>query len=142
MNAVELNSATLVRPTGNSVPARQNQLAEESKAQVSTATQISQAQTLNRVEAEKNAVNEPVITAEQLGTAVESINQFVNAQMRTLNFSVDETSGKAVVKVIDFETKDVIRQIPGEEVLKMASAIKRLQDDLGSATGLLINNQV
>ncbi len=141
MNAVELNSATLVRPTGNSVPARQNQLAEESKAQVSTATQISQAQTLNRVEAEKDAVNEPV-TAEQLGTAVESINQFVNAQMRTLNFSVDETSGKAVVKVIDFETKDVIRQIPGEEVLKMASAIKRLQDDLGSATGLLINNQV
>lgn len=141
MNAVELNSATLVRPTGNSVPARQNQLAEESKAQVSTATQISQAQTPNRVEAEKDAVNEPV-TAEQLGTAVESINQFVNAQMRTLNFSVDETSGKAVVKVIDFETKDVIRQIPGEEVLKMASAIKRLQDDLGSATGLLINNQV
>lgn len=141
MNAVELNSATLVRPTGNSVPARQNQLAEESKAQVSTATQISQAQTPSRVEAEKDAVNEPV-TAEQLGTAVESINQFVNAQMRTLNFSVDETSGKAVVKVIDFETKDVIRQIPGEEVLKMASAIKRLQDDLGSATGLLINNQV
>ncbi len=141
MNAVELNSATLVRPTGNSVPARQNQLAEESKAQVSTATQISQAQTPNRAEAEKDAVNEPV-TAEQLGTAVESINQFVNAQMRTLNFSVDETSGKAVVKVIDFETKDVIRQIPGEEVLKMASAIKRLQDDLGSATGLLINNQV
>ncbi len=141
MNAVELNSATLVRPTGTSVPARQSQLAEESKAQVSTATQISQAQTLNRVEAEKDAVNEPV-TAEQLGTAVESINQFVNAQMRTLNFSVDETSGKAVVKVIDFETKDVIRQIPGEEVLKMASAIKRLQDDLGSATGLLINNQV
>ncbi len=141
MNAVELNSATLVRPTGNSVPARQNQLAEESKAQVSTATQISQAQTPNRTEAEKDAVNEPV-TAEQLGTAVESINQFVNAQMRTLNFSVDETSGKPVVKVIDFETKDVIRQIPGEEVLKMASAIKRLQDDLGSATGLLINNQV
>ncbi len=79
---------------------------------------------------------------EELGSAVESINQFVSAQMRTLNFSVDESSGKAVVKVIDFETKDVIRQIPGEEVLKMASAIKRLQDDLGSAMGLLINKQV
>ncbi|MDZ7869455.1 MAG: flagellar protein FlaG [Rheinheimera sp.] len=81
-------------------------------------------------------------SAAELGEAVESINQFVNAQMRTLNFSVDENSGKAVVKVIDFETKDVIRQIPGEEVLKMASAIKKLQDDLGSATGLLINSKV
>lgn len=141
MNAVEMNSATVMRTSGNFMPVQQNQLAEENKSQISAATQISQAETLNRVEAEKNAVNEPV-TAEQLGTAVESINQFVNAQMRTLNFSVDETSGKAVVKVIDFETKDVIRQIPGEEVLKMASAIKRLQEDLGSATGLLINNQV
>lgn len=124
MNAVEMNSATVMRTSGNFMPVQQNQLAEENKSQISAATQISQAETLNRVEAEKNAVNEPVITAEQLGTAVESINQFVNAQMRTLNFSVDETSGKAVVKVIDFETKDVIRQIPGEEVLKMASAIK------------------
>ena len=82
------------------------------------------------------------VTPKQLGDAVERINQFVNAEMRTLNFSVDENSGKAVVKVIDFETKDVIRQIPGDEVLRMASAIKRLQDDLGSATGLLIDSKV
>ena len=81
-------------------------------------------------------------TGAELGEAVESINQFVNAQMRTLNFSVDENSGKPVVKVVDFDTKDVIRQIPGEEVLKMASAIKRLQEDLGSATGLLIDSKV
>lgn len=82
------------------------------------------------------------VAPKQLGDAVERINQFVNAEMRTLNFSVDENSGKAVVKVIDFETKDVIRQIPGDEVLRMASAIKRLQDDLGSATGLLIDSKV
>ncbi|MBU1439211.1 MAG: flagellar protein FlaG [Gammaproteobacteria bacterium] len=82
------------------------------------------------------------VTPKQLGDAVERINQFVNAEMRTLNFSVDENSGKAVVKVIDFETKDVIRQIPGDEVLRMASAIKRLQEDLGSATGLLIDSKV
>lgn len=82
------------------------------------------------------------VTPKQLGEAVERINQFVNAEMRTLNFSVDENSGKAVVKVIDFETKDVIRQIPGDEVLRMASAIKRLQEDLGSATGLLIDSKV
>lgn len=85
---------------------------------------------------------EEQVTPKQLGEAVERINQFVNAEMRTLNFSVDENSGKAVVKVIDFETKDVIRQIPGDEVLRMASAIKRLQEDLGSATGLLIDSKV
>ncbi|KKL01567.1 flagellar protein FlaG [Rheinheimera mesophila] len=82
------------------------------------------------------------VTAEELGEAVENINQFVNSQGRTLNFSVDEESGKPVVKVIDFETKEVIRQIPSEEVLTMARAIKKLQEDLGSATGLMFDKTI
>lgn len=82
------------------------------------------------------------ISAEDLGQAVEDINQFVNSQGRTLNFSVDEESGKPVVKVIDFETKEVIRQIPSEEVLTMAKAIKKLQEDLGSATGLMFDKTI
>lgn len=96
---------------------------------------------------ESKAKAEPV-QAEQaaavgeLGEAVENINQFVNSQGRTLNFSVDEESGKPVVKVIDFETKEVIRQIPSEEVLTMAKAIKRLQEDLGSATGLMFDKTI
>lgn len=82
------------------------------------------------------------ITEDELGEAVENINQFVNSQGRTLNFSVDEESGKPVVKVVDFETKEVIRQIPSEEVLTMAKAIKRLQEDLGSKTGLMIDKTI
>lgn len=83
-----------------------------------------------------------VVTPDELGEAVENINQFVNSQGRTLNFSVDEESGKPVVKVIDFETKEVIRQIPSEEVLTMAKAIKKLQEDLGSATGLMFDKTI
>ena len=82
------------------------------------------------------------VTSDELGEAVENINQFVNSQGRTLNFSVDEESGKPVVKVIDFETKEVIRQIPSEEVLTMAKAIKKLQEDLGSATGLMFDKTI
>ncbi|MBY0419246.1 MAG: flagellar protein FlaG [Pararheinheimera sp.] len=85
---------------------------------------------------------QPTVTADELGEAVENINQFVNSQGRTLNFSVDEESGKPIVKVVDFETKEVIRQIPSEEVLTMAKAIKRLQEDLGSATGLMIDKKI
>lgn len=83
-----------------------------------------------------------VVSEDELGNAVENINQFVNSQGRTLNFSVDEESGKPVVKVVDFETKEVIRQIPSEEVLTMAKAIKRLQEDLGSATGLMFDKTI
>ena len=93
-------------------------------------------------QAEAKDKTQPAVTADELGEAVENINQFVNSQGRTLNFSVDEESGKPVVKVIDFETKEVIRQIPSEEVLTMAKAIKRLQEDLGSATGLMIDKKI
>lgn len=137
MNSVEMNS--VMRQQRN-VPLPKELVAGDNE--VRTATRLPQ-------DAVKPPTENAVVTkaqdapsAEELGEAVESINQFVNAQMRTLNFSVDENSGRPVVKVIDFETKDVIRQIPGEEVLKMASAIKKLQDDLGSATGLLINSKV
>lgn len=141
MNMVEMSSSLLFRQNAPvaAVPAERQM--DESKNQINTATRGSG--TDKDVSASvQDAGGSSTLSKEELGSAVESINQFVSAQMRTLNFSVDESSGKAVVKVIDFETKDVIRQIPGEEVLKMASAIKRLQDDLGSAMGLLVNNQV
>ncbi len=141
MNMVETSSSSLFRQNAPvaAVPAERKM--DEFKNQINTATRGSGTDK-DASASVQDAGGSSTPSKEELGSAVESINQFVSAQMRTLNFSVDESSGKAVVKVIDFETKDVIRQIPGEEVLKMASAIKRLQDDLGSAMGLLVNNQV
>ncbi len=129
--------------TQRNVPPPQDVAAFDKEVKTASRTQQEAAKLpTDAVAAKVKAEAEVAPTGAELGEAVESINQFVNAQMRTLNFSVDENSGKPVVKVVDFDTKDVIRQIPGEEVLKMASAIKRLQEDLGSATGLLINSKV
>ena len=142
MNMVETSSSSLFRQNAPvaAVPAERQM--DESKNQINTATRGSG--TDKDVSASvQDAGGSSTPSKEELGSAVESINQFVSAQMRTLNFSVDESSGKAVVKVIDFETKDISDSTyKREEVLKMASAIKRLQDDLGSAMGLLVNNQV
>lgn len=41
---------------------------------------------------------------------------------RNLEFSVDTDSGRDVVKVLDGESGDVIRQFPSEDVLKLARA--------------------
>ena len=35
----------------------------------------------------------------------------------SLNFSIDDTSGTVVIKVVDKTSGDVVRQIPAEEVL-------------------------
>jgi flagellar protein FlaG len=54
---------------------------------------------------------------------------------RELQFNVDETSGRVVIKVVDTETKDVIRQIPPEEVLALC-------EHLSEDKGLLLHTDV
>ncbi|MGR8999894.1 MAG: flagellar protein FlaG [Gammaproteobacteria bacterium] len=68
---------------------------------------------------------EPAVTkqpksGQELDQAVQAINQYVQNVQRDLQFSVDEDSGRNVVKVIDSQSKEVIRQIPSEEVLVLA----------------------
>lgn len=64
---------------------------------------------------------------QKLQDAVKSMNDFVDGINSSLKFSVDDKSGQTVVKVIDDETKEVIKQIPSEEVLAMAQAVDKLK---------------
>jgi flagellar protein FlaG len=42
---------------------------------------------------------------------------------RKLEFTVDDSSGDTVVKVIDSETDKLIRQIPSDEILRIRDAV-------------------
>jgi flagellar protein FlaG len=57
--------------------------------------------------------------AQQLNKAMESTNT-------KLSFVVDQESKKAIVRVVDAETNQVIRQIPSEEAVLVAKKISRL----------------
>lgn len=63
------------------------------------------------------------------------IQEFVQAAQRKLDFSIDDSSGRIVVKVIATETGDVIRQIPSETALKLAQS-------LSDASSLLFDDKV
>ncbi len=54
---------------------------------------------------------------------VSSLNRFIQNYRRDMQFSIDESSGRVVVKVIDMETHEVIRQIPCEEVMALARGL-------------------
>jgi flagellar protein FlaG len=45
----------------------------------------------------------------------------------SLEFSVDTDTNRIVVKVVDNETRELVRQIPMEEMLALAKAMNRLQ---------------
>lgn len=55
--------------------------------------------------------------------AVSEIEKFLNSTRRNLEFSTDEESGRIVVKVIASGTGELIRQIPSEEVLRIANSL-------------------
>ena len=52
-----------------------------------------------------------------------ALEQFVRSIRRELEFRVDEASGRTIITVRNKETGEVVRQIPGEEVVALARAL-------------------
>jgi len=71
---------------------------------------------------------------EALKEALEDIERNIDESATSLRFSVDKTTGKTIVSVVDAQTQEVVRQIPAEEIMKMARALDRMQ-------GLLFNGK-
>jgi flagellar protein FlaG len=86
--------------------------------------------------AEKARTAEPnAVETRKLEQALGNVTAHVQNLHRSLHFSVDEKSGETVVRVVDSETQEVIRQIPSEELLAIA-------DRLRSTAGVLLTEQV
>ncbi len=64
--------------------------------------------------------------AAQLHEAVNNIEKFALAMQQNLKFSIDEDSGKTVIKVMDATTDEIVRQIPTEEVIDIARALSKI----------------
>lgn len=62
------------------------------------------------------------------------LSDMMSMMRKGLAFKVDETSGQAVVTVLDRDTGDVIRQMPSEEALALA-------EKLSEVTGLLMKTE-
>jgi hypothetical protein len=56
--------------------------------------------------------------------AVTQIKAFLSNSQRQLNFQLDDTSGRTIIRVVNPETGETIRQIPSEEILRLAASIK------------------
>jgi flagellar protein FlaG len=76
------------------------------------------------------------VSEEQVKEAVSKLNEYVQTTERTLDFQMDEESGKTVIKVFDKLSSELIRQIPNELALELA---QNLNDDEPS---LLFSAQV
>lgn len=71
---------------------------------------------------------------EKLTEAVDKINELMQQGKQMLTFQLDDESGRMVVRVIDAQSQEVIRQIPSEETLNFAKYVDGL-------AGLIFNKK-
>ncbi len=72
--------------------------------------------------------------AESVRQAVQQANDALRRSAVGVEFSLDQSSGRVIVRVVDSETKETLRQIPSEQMLAISRAIDNLR-------GLLIEQE-
>ena len=72
-------------------------------------------------------LDQPSLTVEEIDYAVEVINETMSMFNRSLSFQVDEVNGRTVIKIMDSETDELIKQIPSEDMLKIISHMQEMQ---------------
>jgi len=94
-----------VQRTGNATPAR--------------ATEASTFQDV--------AQQSPEVQGEKVEEIVAELNELAQQIERQLQFSVDKDSGRTVIRVIDSQTEEVIREIPPKEILTLRRRLDEVQ---------------
>ncbi|MBP8646188.1 MAG: flagellar protein FlaG [Syntrophobacteraceae bacterium] len=72
---------------------------------------------------------------EKAGELVDEVQSYLNDINIQLSFDLSEETGDMVVRVIDRNTGEVIRQIPPENLMEIRERLKELQ-------GVLLNDRV
>ncbi|MGI9258909.1 MAG: flagellar protein FlaG [Gammaproteobacteria bacterium] len=75
----------------------------------------------------------PAIQQVDFTRIVRQLDAFVEGTQRTLQFTEDAATGKMVMTVVNPETKEVIRQVPADELLALAQSLQSLVGQLVNA---------
>ncbi|MCH8498486.1 MAG: flagellar protein FlaG [Marinobacter sp.] len=101
---------------GRNAPDRTATPAATPAAPAAQSTRVSDAEALQaRAEQQRKELTE----------AVSQLNDFVQNVQRDLQFEVDNDMGRTIVKVVDQQTQEVIRQIPDEVAVRLAEKLQQ-----------------
>lgn len=119
MNISPLATAT-ARTTDTATPAAAPAPTSAKPAQAGASTDQSQ------------RVDEP--SREEVTDALKHINEAMQSGNTRLEFSLDDDTSQTIVKIVDQNTKEVVRQIPSVEALAISKSLNKM-------AGLFINQQ-
>lgn len=107
-----------------SMDATINSTASITKVQAKQEASVESAKSLNLLSKEVQKESNTEYTKEELSNAfvekaIDKANYTFEIQNRSLRFKIHERTNEVIVKVIDSETQEVIREIPPEKLLDM-----------------------
>ena len=134
MNGVNLNGPELklVR-TSDQTPARAisssqaegSNVSDPAAASVGRAAPNQQVSPVQEVSRAEQLQKRNEAQQEQLDDAVSQLNSYVQTVQRDLQFEVNNDLGQTVVRVVDQQTQEVIRQIPDEVAVRLAEKLQQ-----------------
>ena len=141
MNTITSNAEVAKLPTPTAGDDKQvgqtaHSLTERAVDDVKQTEALNQ-QKLQQSQYENNNQDEKTqpLEREQLEQMAQQLQDFMGEMNRSLQFKVDEDSGRDVIKVLDKDSGEVIKQYPSEEVLSLVSK-------LSESAGILIDQTV
>lgn len=78
------------------------------------------------------------MSPEALEQAVSHLKEYVQSLQRNMDFSVDDKTGRYVVRVVDSQTQELIRQIPSEEMLAISRNLADFLEEAEQRRGFLV----
>ena len=116
MNEVRLGSVSAVFSSASSKGAA------NAKSEVSTPVPPPKVEPKEEVEP---TPKEQASSAEKLSQQVARVNDYVQSVQRDLQFSVDEDLDRTVIRVVDGDSGELIRQIPEDIFLELARRLEQ-----------------
>lgn len=92
-------------------------------------------------QAKKEQPSDVELNNERIRESLESLNQFIPLVNTNLVFEFDDLNDPPIIKVIDKESKELIREIPSRDLDKVAKAFGDMVDTLNKS-GALFNTEI
>lgn len=100
-----------------------------------------QAQAETQPEEQVSVKEQIELSNERIKKSLESLNQFIPLVNTNLVFEFDDINDPPIIKVIDKESKELIREIPSRDLDKVAKAFGDMVDTLNKS-GALFNSEI
>jgi len=132
-HSIEVSRETSKRPSSNALsPENSSSAGGADRLSEKTGALTDEISNENLLK-EKERSTDDQDTSLALQDQLSMVSEFAKKLHNELEFSTDDDSGRTIVKVINKETEEIIRQIPSDEFLRMSNSMDEVKGALFSS---------